>query len=224
MPDPTLSVSLLLPEEAPLYQAVRHETFRPTINKILYAREPSQKTLDSVAAKTSDEIRTKGVLYLKCVDSATGAVVAGAKWRYMGHLSPSGAPLPRTLDEVKKELELPPPYEESDPAVFNAIFGLFAQNKLETMGTRPYYVLDTLVTHPEHHRRGAGGLLVKWGCDRADELGVEAFLEASLMGEPLYRRFGFVPVKEVGIDLRKFGGDEEMRFILMRRPAKGERA
>jgi GNAT superfamily N-acetyltransferase len=214
MPDPNLVISPVLPDEAALYQAVRHETFRPTINKILYTREPSQKTLDSVIEHTRDDIINKGVMYMKCVDTTTGVVVAGAKWRYMGLLNPDGTPAPRPLEDVKKDLEVLEPYEESDPVLFKTIFTLFAANKLEIMGTRPYYVLDTLVTLPDHHRRGAGGMLVKWGCEKADELGVEAFLEASLMGQPLYARYGFEPVKEAGIDLREYGGDEELKFMV----------
>lgn len=42
-----------------------------------------------------------------------------------------------------------------------------------------------------HHRRGAGSLLLKWGCQLADEQGVECYLEASKLGYPLYLREGF---------------------------------
>ena len=57
-------------------------------------------------------------------------------------------------------------------------------------------------------------MLVRWGCERADETGVEAFLEASVMGAPMYARHGFQPVKEVDLDLRKWGGKERMTFIV----------
>lgn len=57
-------------------------------------------------------------------------------------------------------------------------------------------VLHMLVVDPEHQRRGAGRLLVKWGCSRADEDKVPGFLEASDAGRPLYESFGFVPVHE----------------------------
>jgi len=49
MPNPRLEVSLLKPEEAEQYMRIRHETFKATVNKILYSRgEASQKTLDRV--------------------------------------------------------------------------------------------------------------------------------------------------------------------------------
>jgi hypothetical protein len=83
MPDPNLAISLLQPEEAEQYMRIRHEVFRPTVNKILYARgEPSQKTLDQVREDIRDGITNKGILYLKCVDTSTGEMIAGARWRY----------------------------------------------------------------------------------------------------------------------------------------------
>ncbi|OLN86214.1 hypothetical protein CCHL11_04221 [Colletotrichum chlorophyti] len=41
-------------------------------------------------------------------------------------------------------------------------------------------------------RRGAGSMLVKWGCDLADEDGVGLYLDASKDGAFLYKRVGFV--------------------------------
>ena len=52
--------------------------------------------------------------------------------------------------------------------------------------------LDSLATHPEYQRRGAGSMLVKWGCDLADRDGVKAYVDGSKDGAPLYERFGFV--------------------------------
>jgi predicted N-acetyltransferase YhbS len=49
-----------------------------------------------------------------------------------------------------------------------------------------------LCTHPDFQKRGAGSMLVKWGCDLADKDGVSAYVDASKTGAPLYERFGFV--------------------------------
>ena len=75
-------------------------------------------------------------------------------------------------------------------------------------------MLDTLVTLPQHGRKGAGSMLVRWGCEKADEVGVEAFLEASPMGAPMYARHGFQPVKTVELDLRRWSGEDKMDFIV----------
>ncbi|KAL6238443.1 hypothetical protein BDW75DRAFT_201360 [Aspergillus navahoensis] len=52
--------------------------------------------------------------------------------------------------------------------------------------------LDTLATHPDYQRRGAGSMLLQWGCDLADEAKVALYVDASRAGAPLYERFGFV--------------------------------
>ena len=213
MPDPNLAVSLLKPEEAEQYMRIRHEVFRPTVNKILYARrEPSHETLDKVTEDIRDGITNKGILYLKCVDTSTGEMIAGARWRYVKPKEEGARE--RTWEEVDAGLTVPPPYEESDPDMFAELFKLFNSNKREILGRRPYYVLDTLVTLPQHGRRGAGSMLVRWGCEKADEAGVEAFLEASPMGAPMYARHGFQPVKTVELDLRRWSGEDKMEFIV----------
>lgn len=212
MPDPNFQVSLLKPEEAEKYMRIRHEVFGSTINHILYSRgEPSRKTLDKVTANIVDAMN-KGTIFLKCVDTATGEMVAGARWR---HVKPQqeGAK-ERTWGEVDADLTIPEPFEESDPEMYKDIFGLMNTNKREILGTRPYYVLDTLVVLQQHGRRGAGSMLVRWGCEKADEAGVEAYLEASPMAAPMYARHGFQPVKELDLDLRKWGGTEQLKLIV----------
>ena len=213
MPDSSLAVSLLKPEEAEQYMRIRHAVFRNTINNILYSRgEPSQKTLDRVTEDIRDGVINKGILYLKCVDTSTGEMVAGARWRYVKPKEEGAKE--RTWEEVDAGFTIPEPYDESDPELFKSLYTLFNSNKREILGNRPYYVLDTLATLQAHERRGAGSMLVRWGCARADEVGVEAFLEASPMGAPMYARHGFQPVKEVSIDLKQWGGKELMNFIV----------
>lgn len=235
--NPALQVSLLKPEEAEQYMRVRHEVFRPSVNNILYSRgEPSQKTLDRVTEEIRDGVVNKGILYLKCFDVATGEIVAGARWRCVKPADPNASE--RTWEEVEESFKRSEPYDESDPDLFHALHDLFSENKREILATRSHYVLDTLVTLPQHERRGAGSMLVRWGTERADEAGVEAYLEASPMGAPMYARHGFEPMKKVALDLTKYGGKEVMEFIvsggstahkhlltlvqLMKRPAKAK--
>lgn len=231
-PKANLSIAPLTPDDVHLYQAIRHETFRPTINKILYAREPSKETQQKVIEKYKQDITDNKSMFTVCWDNDTGEMIAGSKWRYLGpkaekeghanvealngSVTQNGdkRPKDRTWEEVEEGLTIVEPYPESDPRVWNTFFTQLYQNKREIMGTRPYYALDTLITHPRHHRRGAGGLLVQWGCEQADVKGVEAYLEASPMGAPLYERYGFQRIKMMSLDLRDFGGDEKLDFIV----------
>lgn len=41
-------------------------------------------------------------------------------------------------------------------------------------------MLGMIVTPPDYRRRGAASLVVRWGIDRADERGVEIYLESSM--------------------------------------------
>lgn len=52
-------------------------------------------------------------------------------------------------------------------------------------------VLSILYVHPEHRRRGVGSMLIRWGFDKADELGLETFVEATAEGKPTYAANGF---------------------------------
>ncbi|KAF2257768.1 acyl-CoA N-acyltransferase [Lojkania enalia] len=229
MPDPNLSISPLTDQDIPTYVSIRHETFIPTVNKVLYSRQPSPspETFQGIAEGVRKGLND-GIIYLKCVDDSSGEMIAGARWQYLRSKVPSeefdesGKVRRRPWEEVEDSLKIPEMYSESDERVWNGFFGGLAEGKRRVMGDRPYYVLDTLVTHPDHHRRGAGTLLTAWGCDRADEKGIEVYLEASPMGKPLYERFGFQEVGKVNVELGQFGW-KDLEFILMRRPSKQER-
>lgn len=54
------------------------------------------------------------------------------------------------------------------------------------------------MTHPDYQRRGAGLMLLKWGCNLADECGVAAYVDASKAGAKLYEKCGFVDETEPG--------------------------
>lgn len=77
-----------------------------------------------------------------------------------------------------------------------------------------------LATDPAHHRRGAGALHLQWGLDEADRLHLPAYLEGSVMGQPLYERWGFEAVKLLDFDSRKYGSKEKIDHMLMLRPAR----
>lgn len=76
-----------------------------------------------------------------------------------------------------------------------------------------------LVTDPEHHRRGAGALLVNWGTQQADKAQLPSFLEASPVGKPLYARLGFEEIHEEVFDLTKYGGvGKDSNTVMIRQP------
>ncbi|KAF2239993.1 acyl-CoA N-acyltransferase [Viridothelium virens] len=52
-------------------------------------------------------------------------------------------------------------------------------------------VLEVLAVHPESQRIGLGERLTRWGCEKADENGLEAIVEATRAGKRCYERCGF---------------------------------
>lgn len=81
-------------------------------------------------------------------------------------------------------------------------------------------VLDIIFTDPKHQSRGAGSMLVKWGVDRADEMGVEACLEATRFGRPVYEKFGFHATEQVVVPMpEKWADKPKLGYLIMQRPA-----
>jgi hypothetical protein len=62
-------------------------------------------------------------------------------------------------------------------------------------------------------------MLVKWGCDKADERGLISVLQASQAGLNLYLKHGFEIKRIREFDLRPYGVDEtEIRRGMVRQP------
>ncbi|KAK3363176.1 acetyltransferase [Lasiosphaeria hispida] len=107
---------------------------------------------------------------------------------------------PRIAAWAKWDLSMPeergrryPPWHEDMPAgECDVFFGREETERRRVMGGLKHFYLDTLVTHPDYQRRGAGLMLLQWGCDLAGEHGVGAYVDASKAGARLYEKCGFV--------------------------------
>jgi predicted N-acetyltransferase YhbS len=60
--------------------------------------------------------------------------------------------------------------------------------------------MDDTSVHPDHQRRGVGSVLLEYGVRKADELGIECFVEATDEGMGLYKKFGFMNLTKVLVD------------------------
>ena len=79
--------------------------------------------------------------------------------------------------------------------------------------------LQILITDPAHGRRGAGGLLIKWGVDEARKYKLPLYVESSRKGHELYKRYGFRDIESHEIDLSKFGAtDPHLTWAMMIEP------
>jgi GNAT superfamily N-acetyltransferase len=66
--------------------------------------------------------------------------------------------------------------------------------------------LSMLQTDPAFQGRGAGALLMKWGTEKADELGLPVYLESSPKGHRFYQRHGFKDLEVFTFDVSQYGG------------------
>lgn len=64
-------------------------------------------------------------------------------------------------------------------------------------------VLDICFVHPDYRRLGVGRLLVAWGIDKADIMGLESYIDATEAGIPLYEKCGYVKASRVDFHASK---------------------
>ncbi|KUI54739.1 hypothetical protein VP1G_02091 [Cytospora mali] len=129
----------------------------------------------------NEEIHDPNARFIVVEDTSTSppTFIAFAKWVVP---LPSGAPQPVLPEDWP---------EDGDPALAKVFFKKLADMHVEVMADRPHWYLELIATKQEYQGRGAGGLLMRWGVDRADEEGVECYLDATPEGISLYGKFGF---------------------------------
>ncbi|CAH0024433.1 unnamed protein product [Clonostachys rhizophaga] len=76
-------------------------------------------------------------------------------------------------------------------------FPYLQAQRTKNMAGRNCWYLAALVCHEDYQGKGAGGLLLRYGLNRADEMAADVYLEASPPGVPIYKRFGFKEIDRV---------------------------
>ncbi|PSN65530.1 hypothetical protein BS50DRAFT_497461 [Corynespora cassiicola Philippines] len=172
--------------------------------------ERRQKTIDKHVTSFREE---KDVTYLKVIDTDLGGkLIAAAKWRINEK--------ERTEEEIQPMLPVPGKDEE-DNLVAQDFMRYLHRMRSTYMGTKPFSFLHILITDPEHQKRGAGRMLLRWGAQKADKAQLPSFLEASDAGRPLYESEGFKPVHEEIFDGSKYGLEgTERNTAMIRDPAR----
>jgi len=204
------------------------------MTQFMVEHPPSEAHINKSVDKHIKSFRGENdITYLKVIDTdLDGQMIAGAKWRINQK--------ERTEEQIQPMLPVPGADEDGKQAMIDFMWYLYKVRR-EYMGTKPFYckhhvirekyrnpaenlaVLHILITDPDHHRRGAGAKLVRWGTEQADASQLPCFLESSVMGRPLYTRCGFTPRHEQRFDLKKYGGEgEDINTVMIRDPVKSE--
>ncbi|THV45955.1 hypothetical protein BGAL_0432g00020 [Botrytis galanthina] len=62
--------------------------------------------------------------------------------------------------------------------------------------------LDYMFTYTNQRNKGYGSMLMQWGMERAERMGVEVVVESSEMGYSLYKKFGLRSIEKIAVDMR----------------------
>ncbi|KUJ11291.1 uncharacterized protein LY89DRAFT_655081 [Mollisia scopiformis] len=154
--------------------------------------------------------------YIKVVDTETRKIISAAKWCIHKEPPPKSATVSQKI-----HFDWLPDADSNEWG--EEIWDFLLQGQLARLQHGGCCIIEMLCTHPEHQRRGAGSMLMKWGIDIADSLGLRAFVQGTHQGkEHLYQKFGLmdhegwltVPVSEKHKDRPVVG------WFNLERPAK----
>ncbi|CZR61111.1 uncharacterized protein PAC_11007 [Phialocephala subalpina] len=204
------------PEDAAEILAGQVAAFSNPRQPFFFVLFPEDEEKEKAVKRTLDWwLCDKTAKYMKVVDEETGAIVSAAKWCiYEEQL---------TEEQMNDTLHVDWHSEADTNEWGEYLIHWVHSHRLQRTKGAPCCVLDMMSTHPDHRRRGAGAMLVKWGTEIADSMGVECFVEGTLAGRPLYESCGFKAVPDNYLVLpvpEKWKSRPEIKYFFMERPGK----
>jgi hypothetical protein len=152
--------------------------------------------------------------YLKVVNEDTEEIVSMARWHYY----PNGYSYEEGIGwEIHSPVEGLPFPPEMNVALHNFILSARDAERKKWMAKgKPCWILMHLVTRTSQRGRGAASMLIDWGVEKAREDNIPAYLEASVLGRPVYEKHGFQQIGELMVlDLREYSVDMDMVMAKM---------
>jgi len=150
-------------------------------------------------------------------DTETDELIAVSWWAIVEHPS-------KTAEEIEAEYQIAHRARYGADSVSiagmntplgEAFLKVLIYSEAETMQGQPYMTLRILATHPKHHRKGAGSLLLRQGLEKADRLNLPVYLDSARSGKALYERHDFVVTSDFPFDARQYGGRSEGKHWCM---------
>ncbi|KAK0347867.1 hypothetical protein LTR91_013028 [Friedmanniomyces endolithicus] len=143
-------------------------------------------------------------IWIGIKDSQTGRFIAASNWKV--HLEGSNA--------KRQAVEAPPWLEGEGYKSAERLMGVLHDMRQKPM-SGPLIHLNICFTDANYRRRGAGGMMLQWGCDLADQLFIPGYIEATTDGNFLYNTFGFYELESIDSGIGEEG-------VTMRRDARSQ--
>ncbi|KAL1311537.1 hypothetical protein AAFC00_001657 [Neodothiora populina] len=155
-------------------------------------------------------------------DPATKQIAGGAKWEIKSEADAIESLIEAEQQGTKEGEETEEVRKDVNFAAMDASHLVQSRCRREIMKGQPHVYLCTLFVLPEHQRRGVGHAAMQWGMEKADALGLPAYLEGSEAGKGLYERWGFEFVKLYPLDTRAWGSPDAGAHYCKVRKAKND--
>ncbi|CAD0112065.1 unnamed protein product [Aureobasidium uvarum] len=192
-------------DEIGVWNKVSWEAFasvEDNLSMLLYPGGLTERTQAFMRNNTLESLSDPSFSYIFVRDSGTKDVLAVACWYFQTE--------DMSMQEVSEKEEKARKGRAEQEPIPGINFGAIADfreaqatSKREILAGKRHALLKVLATLPAAQRKGAGAAGLIWGLQRADELSMPAYLEASGMGRPLYGKHGFKEVSTIGqIDMR----------------------
>ncbi|TKA81991.1 hypothetical protein B0A55_01745 [Friedmanniomyces simplex] len=193
---------------------LQYRCFPPAIRKLFMGcsspLQPGEliRYTDSVMQRMREDPHD---IWIGVKDSQTGRLIAGSNWKV--HMN--GDAGNRQADEAPSWLE----GEELEKS--KRVIGKMFEMRQKAM-PGPFIYLHICFTDQHYRRRGAGGMMLQWGCELADQLWIPGYIEASVAGNFLYKTFGFQDHEQMDSDIGEEG--VSMKRDARSKPVEGGKA
>ncbi|EMC98614.1 hypothetical protein BAUCODRAFT_375716 [Baudoinia panamericana UAMH 10762] len=210
---PFVLVRCTTKDEIAALTRLQYDAFPPFIRKIFMGCSTPliQDELDVYIERLVDEANEHpNDVWIGVKDTETGKFVAGSDWRVFTN-GPGGD---RNADRPPDNV-----YGKEREACLGILGNMNEARRKHNPG--PFVHLHICFTDSAYRRRGAGAMMVKWGCDLADQLFLPAYIEASKEGNFLYKTHGFY---EAGMIAEGEDGAVAMKRDVRSTPIMGGKA
>lgn len=200
-------------EDVPALFGVGTEAFRYGFHELMYSTQPlSTTSVEKLVDTRRKALHDSKVHVFKAIDTDSNEIIGGSKWVVHTEEQVWEKSLPEVVEGIAHDA-----VPEVRVPVLREFYTKIFSAKMENQGfqdgdvfkVRPRLELESLYTHPKHQRRGFAKLLLQWGINEADRLGLDAYLEATAEGTPVYEKQGFKEIGSFTINAMDFGLDKK---------------